>query len=137
MDSIFQSRARWLIRSVDYHTLPYESEEETINVNITPSDSIKIARRTLKETEFIITRSLVIEPVEVFVLSVEMQVLIGYSDGADTSELSDNEVIQAFKQTCVGILNEIMARTSLIIAEITGGSGQSPIVTQPQFLEKA
>jgi len=135
MDSIFQSRARWLIRSVDYHTLPYESEEETINVNITPSDSIKIARRNLKESVFIITRSLVIEPVKVFEMSVEMQVVIGFSDDADTSELSDNEVIQAFKKDCVGILNEIMARTSLIISEITGGSGQSPVITQPQFLE--
>ena len=125
----------WLIRSIDYRSTPYENDNNPININITPQDSIFVLKRNLKETSIIIRRTLKITPVEVFSLSIDMEVSIGFIEGVDTAEMSDAEIIQSFKENCVSALSIIMSRISLLISEITGGSGQLPIITQPILVE--
>ena len=51
MGTIFKEQAQYSINTIDYHLLPIDSEEETINVTIVPVDSITIVRRGLKNVE--------------------------------------------------------------------------------------
>lgn len=135
MDTIFKEQAQFSINMVDYHLLPVDSEEETFNVNIIPVDSITIVRRGLKNIVMNVRRSLKLEPVKVYELDVEILVMLDFVDDYDSSTIEDEEIIRIFKKTCNGLLSTIMARASVLISVITGANGQSPLVTQPFFLE--
>lgn len=135
MSTVFKEQARWLIHSIEFQALPYETDSESVNINITPIDSIQVYKRNLSEATFIIKRTLKIEPIEVFSLSIELEVAIGFDENATTSEMKDSDLVNAFKEHCAGVISIIMSRTSLLISEITGGSGQTPIITEPHFVE--
>ena len=135
MDTIFKEQAQFSVNKIDYHLLPIDSKEETINVTISPMDSITMVRRNLKYVELSIRRSLRLEPVAVYALDIEVQILIGFTDDCDTSGMSDEDIIQAFKKTCGGLLSNVMSRVSVLISTITGIGGQTPIITQPVYIE--
>jgi len=135
MDTIFKERAQFSINKINYRLLPIDCKEETINVNIIPVDSISIVRRSLKSIEFNIGRSLKLEPVEVYELDIEIHVKLDFIDDYDSSTIEDEDIIRIFKRACNGLLSTIMARASLLISTITEVNGQTPLVTQPFFLE--
>lgn len=135
MGTIFKEQAQYSINTIDYHLLPIDSEEETINVTIVPVDSITIVRRGLKNIEMNVRRSLKLQPVKVYELDIEIHVMLEFADGYDSTKKEDEDIIRAFKTTCGGLLSAIMARASVLISTITGANGQSPLVTQPFFLE--
>jgi len=120
---------------IDYHLLPVESNEETINVTISPVDSITVTRRSLKDIVLSIRRSLKLEPVAVYALDVEVQILIGFEEGIDTSSMKDEEIIQAFKKSCGALIANVLSRVSILISTITSANGQMPVITQPVFIE--
>ena len=136
MNSIFQEQARFSVNMIDYHLLPVESNEETINVTISPVDSITVTRRSLKDIVLLsIRRSLKLEPVAVYALDVEVQILIGFEEGIDTSSMKDEEIIQAFKKSCGALIANVLSRVSILISTITSANGQMPVITQPVFIE--
>ena len=135
MDTIFKEQAHYSINMIDYHLLPIDSDEETINMTIVPVDSITIVRRGLKNVVMSVRRTLKLQPVEVYELAIEIHVMLDFVDGYDSSETEDEDIIRTFKVTCGGLLSTIMARASVLISMITGANGQSPLVTQPFFLE--
>jgi len=135
MNSIFQEQARFSVNMIDYHLLPVESNEETINVTISPVDSITVTRRSLKDIVLSIRRSLKLEPVAVYALDVEVQILIGFEEGIDTSSMKDEEIIQAFKKSCGALIANVLSRVSILISTITSANGQMPVITQPVFIE--
>ena len=135
MDTIFKNQAQYSINRIDYHLLPIDIEEETFNVNIIPVDSISIVRRGLKNVEMIIRRSLMLEPVKAYELDVEILIKLDFVDEFDSSTMEDGEIIHVFKKAYSGLLSAIMARASVLISVITGANGQTPLITQPYFLE--
>lgn len=135
MDTIFKEQAQFSINMIDYHLLPVDSKKETFNVNIIPVDNITIVRRGLKNIVMNVRRSLRLEPVKVYELDVEISVMLDFIDEYDSSTITDEELIRIFKKTCSGLLSTIMARASVLISVITGANGQSPLVTQPFYIE--
>lgn len=136
MEVLFKQEAQWQIRSIKYNTLRNMNEEETISVNVNTVDNIKIIRRNLKDVTFVISRELKLDPVEVFELSIDISVMLQFNDGIKTDEMNDEEIIQIFKKDCVGMINTLLARASLVISEITNVSGpQGPIITPPIIQE--
>lgn len=136
MKELFNQQAQWQISSIKYNTSNNKGDEETISVNVRIVDSIQITRRNLQDVTFVITRELKLDPVEVFEMVVDISVMLNFNDGIQTNEMTDEEIIHAFQNECVGMINTLLARTSLIISEITNISGpQGPIVTPPIFQE--
>lgn len=135
MDIVFKNQAQYSLNSVDFHQQPMENDNDPINVTIFPVDSMMIVRRGLKNVVISVRRSLGMKPDVVFTLDVEIHILIEFEDGCDTSGASDDDIIMAFKKSCGGFLSTVMARISVIISEITSVNGQTPLVTQPVFIE--
>lgn len=75
-------------------------------------------------------RTLSFDPEGMFFLSVTFGVMMRFNP-VYYSEIDWKSVDIAgeFKENCKGLLTNLMSRTSLLIAEITSASGQSPIVT--------
>ena len=135
MDTIFKEQAQFTVNKIDYHLLPISTKDEIINVTISPVDSITMVRRNLKDVVLNIRRSLKLEPVVVYALEVEVQILIGFVDDCDTSAMTDEDIIQEFKKSCGGLLSTVMSRISVLISTITGANGQTPLITQPIYIE--
>ena len=135
MDTIFKEQAQFTVNKIDYHLLPISTKDEIINVTISPVDSITMVRRNLKDVVLNIRRSLKLEPVVVYALEVEVQILIGFVDDYDTSAMTDEDIIQEFKKSCGGLLSTVMSRISVLISTITGANGQTPLITQPIYIE--
>lgn len=75
-------------------------------------------------------RTMSFEPEGMFFLSVTFGVMMRFNKVyCDEIMWKNIDIAGEFKKNCPHILTNLMSRTSLLIAEITSASGQTPIVT--------
>lgn len=131
---LFTEEARWLINSIEYRKTPINAETESLMLSITPKDSIRISKRTKTEVQINVCRQIDTKPIKTYELSIETVITIKFINEKAANGLSDDEIIDRFKEQCENMLSNLMAKISLLISEITGSEG-IPIVTPLCFIK--
>ena len=132
MKQLFSKEARWQINSIEYKKNQQDEKAENIRLSVSPLDNIQISERTETEVCFSVCRKITTSPT-VYELSIDTLISIKFLCEESSSNLSDNEIIAEFKEQCGNMLSNLMAKISLLVAEITGAEG-IPVVTPPVLL---
>ncbi len=87
-----------------------------------------------KQIKVVFGRQLAFQPVGLFDLSVSFGAILTFKEGAYEKEnWSSYDLSKEIIDNSPNIINNLAARTSLVISEITSSFGQNPIITPPNF----
>ena len=105
-------------------------EKMTAEVKLNCKDTIVAQLKEKVGVKVTFNRTLSFDPEGMFFLSVTFGVMMRFNPVyADEIVWKNVDIAGEFKAGCPHILTNLMSRTSLLIAQITSASGQTPIIT--------
>ncbi len=124
----FLHEQQLFLDNISYETM--KSEHSTGEMKLNCKDTIVAQLVDNIGVRFTFNRALTFEPDGPFFLSVTFGVFLKFNP-VYYNEISwkNMDLAGEFKVGCPQILSNLMARTSLLISEITSAAGQNPIVT--------
>lgn len=127
LEEYFLPEQTYFLNSVNYKILDNASQDgeikciDNINTNVT-DDGVRV----------IFTRTLKFTPESIFELSVSFGTILKFNEkNKDEIKWNDISLAKEFKDNGAFVLQNLLNRTSLLIAEITASFGQIPIIIPP------
>ena len=113
-----------------YDRLDNVTPEKTAPLNCADNINVEIKNNSI--VKIIVTRSLYFEPEEIFRLSVAFGANLKF-EPQKVSEYNWNEINLAdeFRDNGHFVMDNLMSRISLLIAQITSSFGQQPLLLAP------
>ncbi len=81
-----------------------------------------------------LSRELKFDPDEVFYLSVSYSAILKFNDRKDEIEWNKENLPKEFIENGDFVINVLMSRASMLIAQVTSASGQPPIILPPNIV---
>ena len=130
LSEYFLPEHEFYLHKIVYDRLDNVAQEETVPLNC--ADNINVEIKGNRGVKIIVTRSLYFEPDEIFRLSVAFGANLKF-DSQKVSEYNWNEINLAneFRDNGQFVMDNLMSRISLLIAQITSSSGQQPLLLAP------
>lgn len=127
---VFKSSYKLYLDSISYQSIP--ASPEVVRINVKLKDEVLFSLQDDSALKMTVRRSLIFDPDVVYNLSVAYAVVFDFKDGLDFDKTSVNweEILQDVPEY-QGIIDALMCRISLLIAQISSSGGQNPLVTQP------
>ena len=124
----FLKERRIFLENISYETVKTEKSSDMRRLGC--RDTVIAQLIMPRGVKIVFNRRLNFEPEAMFTLSVSFGVFMRF-DPARAGEVNWQEVniVKQFTKDCPAILSELNARTTLLVAQITSASGNTPIVT--------
>lgn len=81
-----------------------------------------------------LSRELTFDPDEVFYLSVSYSAILKFNSRKDEIDWSKENLPTEFIENGDFVINVLMSRASMLIAQVTSASGQPPIILPPNIV---
>ena len=130
IDQYLRHNGRTHLREINYQQLPNTKGDTEFKTGI--NDDITVDVRAEKGLLVIMTRNVTITPAALFALSVTLSVEFPFNKNTYKDiNWSDVDLRTEIVNDSSGLMNDLLNRVSLIIAQITAISGDTPLVTPP------
>jgi len=130
-----QPQNQMFLESVNYQILELTSGSG--NKLLTVMDAVSACFINDKQVKIVFGRKLTFNPSGLFELSVSFGAIYTLKDEfLNEWEWSSFDLSKEVSENSPSLLNPLVARTSMLISEITASFGQNPIVTPPTFQRK-
>ena len=128
LEKYFLPEQIYYLNHVNYKIIDFASNENELHC----IDNISAEVKDAEGVRLIFTRSLKFSPEGIFELSVSFGVILKFNPEL-MGEVQWHEInlAEEFRMNGAFALQNLLNRASLLIAEITGSYGQSPIILPP------
>lgn len=129
----FEDNYQQYLKDIDYKTITVGSVIEKINVQLKDELNFSVDREN-KSFDFEVRRTVFFTPNALYQLTIAFGAkLIIRENAPDLNSVDWND---EFKNNpiCIGLIQGLMSRISVLISHITSSYGQNPMVTPPSFL---
>lgn len=126
---VFEANYQYCLKEIDYRTVESDPKD---NIEIKIKDDIPFTcSLDDNKFKFDVRRSVLMVPTAVYQLTVSFGVTLTILE--DAPDLSSIDWSNEFKTNPVfeNIIQGMMSRISVLISQITGASGKTPLVTPP------
>lgn len=126
-DKYFLPDRKILLENISFETLKLDGKPKTMKLGC--KDTI-VAQLLDKGVKINFNRAINFDPEGIFSLSVTFSTIMIFNPATkDEVEWKGMDIAGEFKRGCPHTLSALMARTSLMIGEITSAAGQNPLIT--------
>jgi len=128
LEKYFLPEQTFYLNSISYKLLDIASGDKELNC----IDNINTEVNDLESVKIIFTRTLKFNPESLFELSVSFGAILKFEEDRK-QEINWHELnlAEEFRVNGAFVLQNLLNRTTLLIAEITASFGQSPIILPP------
>ena len=127
----FSEEKRIYLNEVQYHVI--EDGEDAEEYELICSDNLEVSLEEDKGVQILLTRTLKINPRDLFELSVSFGAELIFSENKDQINWKAINLAEEFRNNGDFITNNLTSRISLLVSQITSSYGQAPLVTPPGF----
>lgn len=133
LEQTFKPSYSYYLEKVIYQRIPDfpYTEETAIKIN----DELNIAIKDKGVVTVLFSRSVYFSPDCMFNIKIVYGADLTFVCLADSEKYSIEEIKESLLENNNPYLGGLIARTSLLLAQITASYGQSPLVTPPSFLK--
>ena len=124
----FTMNYRFFLQNVQYERIALGEDNATMQLN----DHLEV--QDLEDHAVLkYTRNVFFKPQQLFNISVTFVAELEYSEAyrSKAVENRSQEALEVIKEAGEQVTSNLSSRASLIIAELTSGSGQMPVITPP------
>ncbi|MBQ4067188.1 MAG: hypothetical protein IJD22_06045 [Clostridia bacterium] len=115
------------LENISYETV--KAEGRPTRVELVSKDTI-VAQLMKNGVKICFNRAMSFDPEAVFSLSVTYSMVLLFDPSTkDEIDWRSTDIAGEFRRSCPHLLSLLMARTALMIGQITSSSGQPPIMT--------
>ena len=126
-DRYFLPERKILLENISFETVKMEGHPKTMKLGC--KDTI-VAQLLDKGVKINFNRAINFDPEGIFSLSVTFSTIMIFNPAMkDEVNWKGLDIAGEFKRGCPHTLSALMARTSLMIGEITSAAGQNPLIT--------
>lgn len=130
----FLHEKKVFLENISYETVKAEGRPEKVEMGV--KDTI-VAQLMGGGIKINFNRALNFRPEAMFSLSVTYSMLMIFDPSTkDEVDWKSTDIAGEFRRNCPHLLSTLMARTSLMIAQITSSAGQPPLITPATPKEK-
>lgn len=129
----FQDNYQYYLNEIHYKALQVGPIKETITSHII--DDLIFNTMDGKHLKIEITRSVTFEPSVLYELSVSYGAVLTVLENVDSIEQTDWKEEFRKDPICSNVLQALLSRISMQIAQITSSYGQHPLVTPPNLMK--
>ena len=130
LEQYFKSDYQFYLNRIKYDRIESEHKDGEVSLNCT--DNISVTVNGDVGISLSVTRKMHFEPSVLFELEVSFGVdLLFVKEKQEEINWNEIDLANEFKQNGEFVLQNIMSRMSLLIAQITSSSGQTPLITPP------
>lgn len=125
----FEETQEFYLDKVTYNRIETKNTLQSYRINCTDRIDVDLQEQQVKIT---VERTLALEPREMFEVSVSYGAVLKFKDGKkDEHDWGNINLAEEFQKNGEFVLDNLMSRMSLLIAEITASFGQTPIILPP------
>lgn len=130
LEKYFLPEHTFYLNEVNYKIIEGDISGNELNC----TDNLNVTVNENDEVRILFTRALKFNPESVFELSVSFGALLKFND-TNKHEIDWHNInlAEEFKENGMFVLQNLISRSSLLIAEITSSFGQSPIILPPMI----
>lgn len=126
-DRYFLHDRRVFLDNISYETLKFDGKGGEMKLNCKDTIVAQLAQNGVKIN---FNRALNFEPEGLYSLSVTFSVMLLFDPTTkDEVDWKSIDIAGEFKKSCPQLMSVLMARASLLVAEITSANGQPPLIT--------
>ena len=131
---VFEDNYQFYLKDIDYNAITVGPVSEKISVNL-KDDLNFILNREAKSFDFEVRRTVSFTPNALYQLSVTFGAKLNIRENAPA--LTDVNWDEEFKTNaiCIGLIQGLLSRISVLISQITSSYGQNPMVTPPNLIK--
>ena len=130
LEQYFKSDYQFYLNRIKYDRIESEHKDGEVSLNCT--DNISVTVNGDVGISLSVTRKMHFEPSVLFELEVSFGAdLLFVKEKQEEINWNEIDLANEFKQNGEFVLQKIMSRMSLLIAQITSSSGQTPLITPP------
>ena len=129
---LFNQNYSYFLNEISYRVVTIGSVQEKVNLDI--KDEVKFTMFDSSHLQIIVKRQVEFDPNVVYELSVSFGAVLELKDPRKIPD--DIDWYEEFKKSAEGIsiIQGLLSRVSLQIAQITSSYGLNPIVTPPNLM---
>ena len=133
IDNLFTDPYQLVLSEIYYKSLPISISPEQVQVNV--SDSIDLHRN---DNECVITFDRHVSlGNQAYAISVKLESVLSIrEDQINTFDEHETELLEELKDSACTITNNMAAKASAIISDITSAVNPIPLVTIPSFISE-
>ncbi len=130
LSEYFLPEQQFYLHKIVYDRIDYISSKEEFSLNCV--DNINVEVNEKKEIRVIVTRTLFFEPEEMFYLSVAFGADLQLNQQrANEYNWQEINLSEEFRDNGNFVIDNLMSRITLLIAQITSSFGQQPLILPP------
>lgn len=130
----FESEHQIYLKKIHFEKLELISEVETEEITLNCTDNITATLKENEGIELVLTRRLSFIPEQIFGLEVSFGVDLKFNkEKAKEIDWGEINLADEFKNNGNFVLDNVLSRISLLIAQITASFNQSPLIIPPKI----
>lgn len=130
----FESEHQIYLKKIHFEKLELISEVETEEITLNCTDNITATLKENEGIELVLTRRLSFIPEQIFGLEVSFGVELKFNkEKAKEIDWGEINLADEFKNNGNFVLDNVLSRISLLIAQITASFNQSPLIIPPKI----
>lgn len=130
----FSDEKRIYLNEVQYHVI--EDGEDAEEYELICNDNLEVSLKENEGVQILLTRTLKIDPRDLFELSVSFGAELLFSENKDQINWKAIKLAEEFRNNGDFITSILASRVSLLVSQITSSHGQTPLVTPPTLGKK-
>lgn len=130
----FLDEYQYALESIRYNLNQEAAEQEIAEQELRCVDSIRVKKYYETGLYVTHTRQLQFHPAGAFDLSVSFSAIVRFNEEKKKEvDWEKEDLAKAFKEEGGFLLDNLVSRSSMLIAEITASYGQAPVITMPRI----
>lgn len=127
----FAEEQEYYLKEISYRKIDNDIEKN-VECSLNCSDNISVEVIADEKVEIIVTRTLEFEPENIFFLKVAFGAVVEFiPEKVNEHDWHNINMAEEFKENGYFVLNNLMSRISMQIAQITSSFGQMPLILPP------
>lgn len=127
-DEIFESNYECGLHCITFSTLPSPTCASDVQLQL--KDTVTVSEKTTQNLYLTIERVLEFTPPSLFDMKISYSVVLSFKQ-SNSSCYTEKQFEEYFSSQNNPVFSSVFSRISSLIAQITGSSGQAPIITPP------
>lgn len=135
LSEYFLPRYEFFLEKVSYEKLEKNSERGEYSLNC--HENIIANHEGNNSVHLTVTRTLKFEPEEMFSLTVSYGAVLTFrAERKNEYDWSEIKLAEEFRNNGDFVVNNLVSRISLLVAQITSSYGQAPLILPPNLMNR-
>lgn len=135
LSEYFKPELDIFLDTVSYRRIEHSDYKGDRELSLLCNDNLK-AMMSEDGVRIIVTRSLMFDPEELFVLNVAFGADLKFNERKEEHEWSDTNLAEEFGENGDFVTCQLMSRISLLIGQLTSSFGQQPLILPALMAKK-